>query len=202
MRNHFLVFACLVLLSACGGGKASVDKTNSLEKFRLNEYDMILDAKRKYKGIQFKMPSCFLDYYGHSTIKSDGFERHTSTFNAYFSVERFSESDQYLNFVDGEVMTSDMLNLFHDAYVKARISTMNSGISSLKKKLPKKVKFPGVIQVVRDMNPSYGEAAYYVVATLNVNRDYYIFQWETNKEMMGYTYDDFEDILASVRKKK
>ncbi len=195
MKKALVFILGLSLLVSCG--EQVVDKTNTLEKFRLNNYEMILDAKAKFGNIRFKIPSCFLRYWSKSTIRQYSFERHTRTFNAYFSIERFKESERDLPFLANEIMTSDMLNLFHDAYVKKRIETEWTGISSLKKNLPKKVKFPGLIQVVKDLGSPNGQ--YYVIATLKVKKEYYIFQWTTQREMLGYTYDDFESVLATVR---
>jgi len=55
MKKSIAIILIPLALSSCGGGP-KVDKTNTLEKFRLNNYDFILDQKQKYKTIQFKTP--------------------------------------------------------------------------------------------------------------------------------------------------
>lgn len=201
MKKSIAIILIPLALASCGPTK--VDKTNTLEKFRLNGYDFILDQKEKYQTIQFKIPSCFLRNHYGAGMTNNPLERFTNTYNGYFSVERFHTHDRTYRFVADEIMTSDELNLFHDAYVKARLNTVQSGVSSLKKSTPKKVKFPGLIQVVHSMGDEYSnDELYYVIATLKVKNDFYIFQWAVRKEMLGYTYDDIEDILATVRLRK
>lgn len=207
-KNHRLsisksitFFALIVLISACGSPK-KVDKTNSREKFKLNGYDFILDASHKWGNIMFKIPSCFIkSYYSQGTIQSRSFMRETSTFNGYFFVEEFEESDQYLSFVESQVASKDLLNLFHDAYVKAISDRLIGGVSALKKDLPKSVKYKGVIQVVREYSDD-DDPDYYAIATMKIKNKYYTFTWLTGKDMMAYTYDDFVDILETVRLRK
>ena len=201
MKKSIAIIFIPLALASCGPTK--VDKTNTLEKFRLNGYDFILDEHAKYQTIQFKIPSCFLRNYYQAGITNNPFERFTNTYNGYFSIEKFHAHDRQYEFVANEIMTSDELNLFHDSYVKARLNTIHSGVSSLKKTISKKVKFPGLIQVVHSMGDQYSnDELYYVIATLKVKNDYYIFQWAVREEMLSYTYDDIEDILATVRLRK
>lgn len=202
MKTRIASIFLLLFLASCGGD-AIVDKTNSREKFKLNNYDLILDQTHKWGRIQFKIPSCFLkSYYSYGTIHHNSFVRETRTFNGFFSVEVFEESDQYLSFVDEQVATKDLLNLFHDSYVQAIANRLSGGVSALKKELPKKMKYKGVIQIVREYNEDNEDPDYYAVATMKIKDKYYIFTWLTGKDMMSYTYDDFEDILRTVRLKK
>jgi hypothetical protein len=78
---------------------------------------------------------------------------------------------------------------------------LTGGVSALKKDLPKSVKYKGVVQVVREYS-SKDDPDYYAVATMKIKNRYYIFTWLTGKEMMSYTYDDFIDILETVRLRK
>jgi len=201
ITKRFTFLVLILMITACGSSD-KVDKTNSREKFKLNGYDLILDAKHNWGNIMFKIPSCFLkSYYSQGTVKPKSFMRETSTFNGYFFVEEFEESDQYLSFVESQVASKDLLNLFHDAYVNIIANRLTGGVSALKKDLPKSIKYKGVIQVVREYS-SKEDPDYYAVATLKIKKRYYIFTWLTGKEMMSYTYDDFIDILETVRLRK
>ncbi len=204
LKTKSTCFLLLVLIVSSCGGATKVDKTNSREKFKMNGYDLILDAKHNWSRITFKIPSCFLkNYYSQGTVQAKSFTRETSTFNGHFTIEEFEESDQYLSFVEGEVASKDLLNLFHDAYVHAVAVRLTNGVSSLKKELPKGVKYKGVIQVVREyVDDDYDDPDYYVIATMKIKKRYYVVSWLTSKEMMSYTYDDFIDILKTIRARK
>jgi len=203
IKSFCFLFLLVLFTSSCGGTK-KVDKTNSREKFKLNGYDWILDAKQNWSRITFKIPSCFVkNYYTQGTIQAKSFTRETSTFNGHFTIEEFEESDQYLSFVEGEVASKDLLNLFHDAYVNAVTVRLDNGVSSLKKELPKSVKYKGVVQVVREyIDGDDADPDYYVIATLKIKKRYYVVSWLTGKEMMSYTYDDFITILETIRARK
>ena len=91
--------------------------------------------------------------------------------------------------------------MFHDAYVKV-ILDKTEGNSTIKKDLPKYVGKTGVIQVVKSTINDYGDPTYYAVATIKVKKQYCVFVWLTGREMMNYTYDDFLDVLKTVKYKR
>ena len=180
------------------------DKENKeiREAFKNNHYNFKLDKTLKYEGISFKLPDHFKKNYSHNyTIKNSSLTRTSNALNIYFSVERFDQSDLNRDFVYDFVVKDDLLNTFQDAYVWRRYESLNNAGVSIKKELPKMFKHKGVIQTISG-DGTYSGQAYYITSTMKVGNDYYVFQWITSKPVMNYTYDDFEEILKSVRKSK
>jgi hypothetical protein len=180
------------------------DKENKeiREAFKTNHYNFKLDKTLKYEGISFKLPDHFKKNYSHNyTIKNSSLTRTSNALNIYFSVERFNQSDLNRDFVYDFVVENDLLNTFQDAYVWRRYESLNNAGVSIKKELPKACKHKGVIQTISG-NGTYSGQAYYITSTMKVGNDYYVFQWITSKPVMNYMYDDFEEILKSVRKSK
>jgi len=180
------------------------DKENKeiREAFKTNHYNFKLDKTLKYEGISFKIPEHFKKNYSHNyTIKNSSLTRTCDALNIYFSVERFTNSDLNRDFVSDFVVEDDLLNTFQDAYVWRRYESLDNAGVSIKKELPKTFKHKGVIQTISG-DGTYSGRAYYVTSTMKVGNDYYVFQWITSKPVMNYVYDDFEQILKSVRKSK
>lgn len=195
-----LMFIPAFLIAGC----FDYDKENKeiREAFKNNHYNFKLDKTLKYEGISFKLPDHFKKNYTHNyTIKNSSLTRTSNAFNIYFSVERFNKSDLNRDFVSNFVIKEDLLNTFQDAYVWRRFESLDNSGVSIKKELPKTFKNKGLIQTVSG-DGTYSGQAYYVTSTIQVGKEYYVFQWITSKPIMNYTYDDFERILKSVRKSK
>lgn len=186
------------------GGCVDYNKENKeiREAFKKNHYNFALDKTIKYEGISFHIPKHFKRYYSHNfTIKNSSITRTSNALNIYFSVERFTKSDLRREFVSDFIIKHDLLNTFQDAYVWRRFASIDNGGISIKKELPKNLKQKGVIQTVAG-DGAYAGMTYYATATIQVKDNYYVFQWITSKQIMNYTYDDFERILKSVKKAK
>ncbi len=116
-----------------------------------------------------------------------------------FSVEVFdaSEAEVIQYSFDDEISAFDAV---HDHYVIKRQESLQTPVTSIKKKVPSSVGFPGYIQVIHGNDSDYGENSSYFTATLKVDDEYYVFQLIGVKENVGYLYDDFIDILSSVER--
>lgn len=208
MKRFTVLSTILLLLAACGDQQMS--STRTVEDFRNNNYNLVFNKDMKYQNIRYKLPEIFESannpnyptYYSSSaTIRSNARYDVAYNFNIYYSIERFKNSDRNMPFVQDMVMSKDMVNFFHDGYVIARANSITEGVSSLKKRIKTK-HCSGLIQVVKaysEQPSSYDTDMYYAIATLKVKDEYYVFQWMCDKEMMDYTYDDFEHFLRTVR---
>ena len=200
MKRLLFFLLLMPLLTACPPGKDSGE--DIVKNFRKNGYNMLPVKKHGYKKITFKLPeSMEMDYSSHYTYKSDAYRYREHNIGIIFSIERFTEDDLYSTMMEDFIIEDDLLNSFHDAYVDRRLGSLHEGGASFKKDVRKNVKFPGTIQVVSGQSSSGSELLYYATATLKVEKEYYLFQFICDKPMMDYVYDDFERILASVRKK-
>ena len=152
-----------------------------------------------YMGIHYELSSIMEDdYYDEYVIQDDAQTYVNYALNIHFSVERFtSEEAEVLRFKFDE--DTNPLNAVHDNYIIKRQESLYRYATSIKKALPKSIKHPGCVQVLHgdeydeDMNTTY------MTATLEVDGFYYVFQLIGARENMGYLYDDFIDILSTVR---
>lgn len=201
MKRLLFLLLLLPLLTACPPDKDTSKET--LKKFRKDGYNMTSLKTHVYGTIRFRLPATMQhDYSTHYAYKSTAFRRREQNLGILFTAERFQEADRYSELMEEYVYAdNDLLNSFHDAYVNRRMHSLDQGGASFKKEVRSNVKFPGAIQVVSGESTYDDALLYYATATLKVDEDYYIFQFICDKPMMDYVYDDFERILASVRKK-
>ncbi len=200
MKRIVLLLLLAPVLTACPPQK---DRTEDvMKKFQENHFNLELLKKEVYGKIKFQLPeSMEKDYATNYVYRRQALTRRDYNLGLAFSVERFTEGDMYSEMMEDYVVEEDLLNSFHDAYVNRRLESLYQGGLSFKKDVRSNVKFPGVIQVVTGESSRGYNALYYATATLKVEKEYYIFQMIAPKSMMDYVYDDFERILASVRKK-
>ncbi len=198
--NKILVFIFLLFLFAC---KVKSPNKNEYQSFLKNGYNIELNKARSYKNIKFKLSESFEKNLAcnFTVVPSTSKCYFSSIYNTYFSIEKFTENDRNRPFLFEVSLTKDFHNLVQDAYVFRRLKSLTNSSASIKKECSKNVKYPSLIQVISG-DESYGKEVYYTVSTLKINNDYFVFQWITNEETMGFVYDDFERILNSVRKIK
>lgn len=157
------------------------------------------DLRRTYyKGIKFELSDLFdRDYSNDYVLTDEALTKVIYSLDLNFSVEKFSEEDaeliQYA--FDDEISAFDAV---HDNYILKRRASLDRPSTSVKKEVPKEVGYPGYIQVVHGNQYGYGEDSSYLTATIQVGGEYYVFQLIGRRDNMGYLYDDFIDILASV----
>jgi hypothetical protein len=190
-----------VILFACN---TSSDKDFTIDDFYANNNNLILDKEHKYQDIEFKLPESFTDYYSNSITIGNN----SRTFNQYklgliFTVEKFTENDVYRPFVRYEPTTSNLTDLFHSGYVNTRARSIDESEVSIKKSIKTSKKLKGIIQYVSDKDYYKKDVKkIYATATFQIKKDYYVFQWIVDNEMMSYTMDDFMQILNSVKPRK
>lgn len=190
-----------VLLFACN---TSSDKDFTIDDFHANNNNLILDKEHRYNEIEFKLPESFTNYYSNSITIGNN----SRTFNQYklgliFTVEKFTENDVYRPFVRYEETTSNLTDLFHSGYVNTRARSIEDSEVSIKKTITTSKKLKGIIQYVSDKdNYKKDIKKIYATATFKIKKEYYVFQWIVDNEMMSYTMDDFKQILNTVKPRK
>lgn len=153
-----------------------------------------------YDGIRFKISKLFEEEYNDNFVLSeDALVKTVFGLDLHFSLEKFDPDDaDLIRFSFDEELES--LDAVHDNYIQKREASLNEYSTSIKKELPATVHYQGYIQVIDGKSNSYGTESSYFTATLKIDSDCYVFQLIGKKENMGYLYDDFIDILASVEK--
>jgi len=195
-RLFTIGFLVLFVITGCPGRTYKSD----LKKIQENNMDLPLPSKSFFNGIQYRISGLFRDNYNNDYVLSNN----ASTKSIYdidlnFSVESFSssEAEAYAFLFEGEISKLDAV---HDNYIKKRSESLKEFNISIKKELPKTVKYPGYIQIIHGSSNSYSENASYFTATMEIEDEYFVFQLIGKEENMGYLYDDFIEILNSVTK--
>lgn len=151
-----------------------------------------------HKGLNFKLSKLFeRSSYNNMVIQDDAAVRVISQLSLYFTVESFSQSeaDAYAYSFDTEI---DPLDAVHDVYSEKRLETLDEYTVSIKKAVPKSVKFPGYIQVLSGSRHKNDQPTTYFMSTIQVGNKYYVFQLIGKEDNMGYLHDDFIKILSSI----
>lgn len=154
---------------------------------------------QRYSPIKFQLSELFDRDFGMDyTIQDNASGFIIYALEIHFSIERFgSDEIEMIQFAfDDEIPAIDAV---HDNYILKREASIEDGETGIKKELPSTVKFPGYIQVIDGATSSYSENLSYFTATLEIADEYYVFQLIGKAENMGYLYDDFIDILSSVK---
>lgn len=153
-----------------------------------------------YDGIRFKISKLFTEEYNDNFVVSDdALIKTVYGLDLHFSLEKFDADDaDLIRFSFDEEIAS--LDAIHDNYIIKREASLKSHTTSIKKELPENISYSGYIQVVDGKSNAYGTESSYFTATMEIEDNYYVFQLIGKKENMGYLYDDFIDILASVEK--
>lgn len=194
----FIGSLLIILLFACSGG--TYRPTSKI--LSDNHMDFPDLEKKQYKNIEFEISPLFTTAINSNfTFKSNALKRVIYDINLNFSIEVFSESEASKLQNKFSVQT-DGLNSIHDYYISKRESSIYLPAVSIKKSIPKMKGKKGYIQVIEGSTYSNRTVNSYFTSTLKIGRQYYVFQLIGKKDCMGYLYDDFENILASVSKKK
>ena len=191
-----ILLGVTVISTACPGPRFETNK----KKLQDNNMDFPDLRKTYYNGIHFLLPSMFTQDYNTNYVLTDNAETNVIyDLDVNFSVESFTKSDaELIQYAFDEKI--DALNAVHDNYILRRQESLNEYSSSIKKEVPKAVGFPGYTQVVHGGIYDDGVESTYFTATIEINDIYFVFQMIGKKENMGYLYDDFIDILASLEK--
>ena len=157
--------------------------------------------KEYYNGIHFMLDEMFVnDYEDNYTLSDNALTKVVYELDINFSVEMFNQSDaETIRYAfDSEI---ESLDAIHDNYIIQRQKSLYNPSTSIKKELPKSVKYPGYIQVVHGgIYATETPSSSYFTATLKIDDEYFVFQMIGKMDNMGYLYDDFIDILSSIEK--
>lgn len=189
-----LLLSTVVICTACPPRKY----TNDLTKIQNNNMDLPDPERNYFEGITYQLSNLFVEDYDEEYVISNVAETKVIyDVDLNFSVEVFEKVDaetmQYS--FDDEI---DLLNAVHDHYIIRRQKSLFESKVSIKKPLPEEIGYNGLIQVVEGGQYEYDGSSYFT-ATLEISDRYFVFQLIGVKENMGYLYDDFIDILASVQ---
>lgn len=153
-----------------------------------------------FNGIEYQLSAIFNPHYHDEYVLSDLYEiRVNYNMHLYFSIESFSESEaeeMRFKFEEGDSM--NLLDAVHDHYAIKRNSSLVEATVSIKKKVPKSVGYPGVMQTISGATYSGDVPNSYFFATMKVNNQFIVVQLIGKQENMGHLYDDFIDILSSI----
>lgn len=185
----------MFLLTACPGNSYQ----SALERIQENGMDFPELRSQRYGSVKFQLSGLFSRDYGMDyTLQDNALGFVIYDMDVHFSVERFESDDvDMIQFAfDDEISAIDAV---HDNYILKRESSLYDGDTGIKKELPSSVSYPGYIQVIEGATSSYLDELSYFTATLDINGKYHVFQLIGKGENMGYLYDDFIDILSSVK---
>ena len=196
-RYTFIAFyVTLFITTAC----PSSNYDSAHKRLKANNMDFPDQKKEYYKDIEYMLSDMFVNGYdNHFAISKDADTKIIYGLGINFSVEVFEPQEaEVIKFsMDKEV---DFHRAVHDNYILRRQNSLNEHTLTVIKKTPKKISFPGYIQTVHGSQFDYNDASSYFTATLDIDGSYYVFQLIGKEDNMGYLYDDFIDILASVTK--
>jgi len=194
LRPLFLLPLAL-LLTACLSSNE-----HALSKVRSNKMNFPDPVQRTHDGVSFKLSELFTDsYYTEFVIQQNATTKSINEMNLHFSVETFKRNDiSSIRFID-ESKDSD-LELIHEHYVQIRRTSLEEFTSSIRKKVPKSVGFPGYITVIEGGSAFDSKTSTYMTASIEIDKKIYVFQLIGPSNHMGYFYDDFMLILSSIEK--
>jgi hypothetical protein len=185
-----------IVLTACPDMRTE----SSQQKLFKNHMDLPDLERIQYSGINFQLSKLFEDNLNFEyVIKDAALSRTIYDLGLHFSTEVFTESDATVFNYSLQTET-DNLNAVHNYYALKRQNSLYEHFSSVKKKGPRENGYPSIIQTIEGPGYEGGDTLSYMMATVDVNKKYYVFQLIGKKGNIGYLYDDFIAILKSIRK--
>lgn len=197
IKSIITLFIVSFLFTGCGEEKKEPE--TQLEKIQKNRMDLPNLRFEYYDNISFKLSQLFEESkVTNIAYHSDADVKMIKELFIYFSVESFSAQeakDAQFSF-DNDL---DLLNSVHDLYASKRIASLDQPSVSIKKFPPEEIKFPGIIQVISGSKYQNTDRHSYFFATIEIDSRYFVFQLIGKQENMTYLYDDFLEILASIK---
>lgn len=190
-----------VLLSAvsCGPRNSGGDV---LKKVQDNNMDFPDWESHTFEGVAFSLPEDFGYYYNDNYVMDylNSQVYSIPEMKLYFGVERFTDdqADEIAYQFEERV---DPLDAVHEHYVYKREMSLDGEYqieTSVKKELGKQSLYPGWFQVVHGKAGMYAKRMTYFTATIEVDNEYYVFQWIGKEGNMEYFLDDFNKMIASI----
>lgn len=198
MTYLFLVSFTFIVISSC---KSKNYKTSKNELMS-NQMDFISLQERFYKGIKFQLPSNFkTKEHPKFTLKSNSFAEHIPELHLYFSIEIFTKKEG-MKIQNEFIENTSMLDAINDQYIYKRQASLYNSYTSVKKEISSNKKYNGCMQIIQGETYDGYDKNCYFTATIQIIDDYYIIQLIGPKNNMGYLYDDFNEIISSIKKIK
>ncbi len=171
---------------------------NDLRELQKNNMDFPELERYTFKNISFLKPKMLETGYNDSYVLSSTNETFQNyILGLFLSVELFDNINvETIQFSFDDKKTK--LEAIHDYYVLKRVKSLKEKEASIKKSLPNSVEFKGYIQVVHGKNYEEEKDASYFIATIEVEKEYYVIQMIGRRKNMGFLYDDFINILSSI----
>jgi hypothetical protein len=194
--NLSLLVLAAFLFTACPG----IQTESAQQKLFKNHMDFPDLKQQYYKGIKFQLSSMFEDEYNTDyVLKQDAMTRIIyDELDLNFSVEAFTKQEADLFKYNFEYEL-DRIDAVHNHYAIMRENSLYDYFSSIKKFGPKEQKLNTIIQTIEGTSYDGAVEMTYYMATIEVKDTYYVFQLIGVKDHMGYLYDDFLDIVKSVK---
>ena len=197
MKMHTLLLFILMLFitTACPGSRVKSNK-KILQENNMNFPGI---EETSFENITHILPEMFTDAYDSYYLISDKYDSYICyDLSVRLSVELF-DTDQIETIQYTFDYETTPLNAVHDNYIIQRQNSLTDFSTSIKKEIPDSTNQIGFIQIIHE-EPSEGRAeSTYYLATLDIDDEIYVFQMIGKRANMGYLYDDFLRIIASVR---
>lgn len=192
-----IIFPMSLVLTACQGSYEPPSRV-----IRNNNMNLPDLQKREYNGISYTLSGLFEDaYYSDYVLQKNATTKAIMDLHLHFSVETFTLSDlETLRFLANNNTHKDGLINIHEHYIDTRMASLDQRKRSIRKKVSKKVGFPGYTTVIDGKNEYDEKYATYFISTIGIDDKYYVFQMIGNQDKMGYFYDDYLEILNSIEK--
>ena len=191
----FLISSLLILLCGC---PAPVSENKALKDFQKQQFDFQKKMKINFQGISFLYPDFFQKGNKDHLLKANGISLVSYDLGIYLSVEKLKQSD-LLKYVKDYDHKNNYLRVAHDYYMENRRNSLLFYENSVNSALPKDCRYDGMMEVLYGRNEDIDDDLKYFIATMEKEGAFYVFQLICTHEMSGYLWDDFEDILKSVR---
>ena len=193
---YFGIFICLWTI-LCGCPSADLN-TQDLKELRQNHYDFKKWKRNYFKGIYFDLPKNFEKGNTDFMYKADGLSKVNYQLGVYISVEHFdsNEAEEFAFNFEEEI---PKLTAVHEFYMDERRKSFQYLENSIKTDLPVGSKLKGSMEVIYGRVDEFDYDLKYVIATLEKNNQWYVFQFITSQDLSAYLFDDFKKIIQSVR---
>lgn len=199
MRTFIVFLSAAFLFTACPSDQKGATYLSDIERLQNNGMDLPDPQQNMFGSVRYRLSNLFVPAYLNDYVLADEYDvRMNADLNLYFSIERFNLSEAEsirFKFEDSEISLMDAV---HDHYAIKRNASLEDATVSIKKPVPEKVAFPGVMQTMSGATYTKAEANTYFFATLDLEDQIVVVQLIGKTENMGFLYDDFLDILASI----
>lgn len=194
--SQALLFVFLWVL-VCGCPSPTI-ANDELKELRANHYDFKDLVRKSYRGLYFDVPKSFITTYSDYLYKKDGLSLSSPQLGVYLSVEQFtkSEADEFVFSYEWDVPKYIAVQ---DFYMEQRRNSLLYLENSIRTDLPKGSKLKGAMEVVFGRADEYSDDLKYMIATVEKDNNYYVFQFITSQELSAYLFDDFKAIVKSAR---